>query len=69
MTEEAMNAVGIFVSRTVMVKGQYATTVAGEEQRRGKTRRAGADDDAIVQILIPPNMVTRDCVEKGAADD
>jgi hypothetical protein len=31
MTEETVNAVGIFVTRTVMVKGQCATTVACEE--------------------------------------
>jgi len=30
-TEETVKAVGIFVTRTVMVKGQCATTVACEE--------------------------------------
>ena len=31
MTEETMNAVGVLVTRTVMVKGQCATTVASEK--------------------------------------
>src|SRR5687767_3181946 len=57
MTEETMNSVSIFVTRTVMVKGQRAATVASEKQRRGKTRWPGADNDAVVQMLFPPKRV------------
>ena len=51
MAEETMNAVGILITRAVMVKGERAAAVASEEERRGKTGRSAADNDAIVQIL------------------
>lgn len=51
MTEETMNAVSILISRTVMVKRKRATTVPSEEERRGKTRRSGTDNNAIVQVF------------------
>jgi hypothetical protein len=50
MTQETMNAVGVFVTRAVMVKGQYATAVASEEQGCGKTCGSGANNYAIVQF-------------------
>src|SRR6185369_7928946 len=52
MTKKTMNAVGILVTGTVMVKGQCATTIAGEKQRRRKTRWSGAHNNSIVQISL-----------------
>ena len=61
MTEETMNAVGILVTRTVMVEGQYSTTIASEEQRGGKTRWSCADNDAFVQLLFSEHVNRRVC--------
>lgn len=48
MTEETVNAVGILISRAVVMKRQRAAAITSEEKRRGKTRWSPADNDAIV---------------------
>ena len=61
MTEETVNTMGIFVTRTIVVKSQCATTIASEEQRGGKTRWSCADNDAFVQLLFSEHLNRRVC--------
>lgn len=52
MTEKPMNALGVDVSRPVVVQRQHLATITRQKQRRRQTGRASADDDAIENIHV-----------------
>ena len=51
MTQEPMDAMRIFVSRTVVMKRQCSAKVARQKQRRRQSRRPATDHDAVVQVF------------------
>ena len=57
MTQESMNAVRIFVTRTVVVERKCASTVTRKKQRRRQARWSCSHDDAVVQFPYSPSRV------------
>ena len=52
VTEKPMNALGVDVSRPVVVQRQHLATITRQKQRRRQSGRASADDDAIENIHV-----------------
>ena len=51
VSQKAMNAVGVFIARAVMVKRQNGVKISSEKKRGRKPRWARANHDAIVETV------------------
>jgi hypothetical protein len=51
MSEEAVNPMRVFITRTVVMKSECAAKVTSEEERRRQTSRACTYDDTVVRSI------------------